>query len=144
MILEQLKSEITEAQKARNARLLGALRLMLAELNYAQVDYKAGVLPDEEIIKVLAKEAKKRRESIEIYEKAGDKARAEQEIYELALIEKYLPVLMSEEEVASEVEKIAISSGLKGGRLVGEVMKSLRGKAEGGLVLKVVNQNYAG
>jgi len=68
--------------------LLAALRLMLSELSYAQVDYKQGELPDEEVIKILTKEAKKRKEAFDIYEKVGEVVRADQEKYELSIIEK--------------------------------------------------------
>lgn len=143
MLYSQLKSEAVTAQKAGDTRLLNALRLLISELSYAQVDYKAGELPDEEVIKVLTKEAKKRKEAIEIYDKAGETARAEQEKYELTMIEKYLPELMGESEVEAEVAKIAAETGLTGGRLMGAVMGKLRGKADGGMINKIVMAKFS-
>lgn len=118
--------------------MLAALRLMLSELSYAQVDYKQGELPDEEVIKILTKEAKKRKEAFEIYEKVGETVRADQEKYELSIIEKYLPKLMGEAEIEAEIVKIAEETGLTGGRLMGAVMGKLRGKADGTVINKIV------
>lgn len=141
MLFEQIKTDITRAQKERNAVLLGVLRLLISELRYKEIDSQGG-LTDDLVIGVLQKEAKKRTESIEIYTKVGDKARAEAERYELEVINAYLPKMMSEEEVTMEVDKIAAESPLRGGQLVGVAMGKLRGKADGGLVAKIVNEKY--
>lgn len=130
--------------------MLGILKLILSELSYAQVDYKQAVpagrqgdLPDEEVIRVLRKEAKKRNDSIEIYEKVGETARADQEKYELDVIEKYLPTMMAEVDVEAEVAKIAKETGLTGGRLMGAVMGKLRGKADGSVINKIVLAKFS-
>ncbi|KKT72450.1 MAG: hypothetical protein UW68_C0037G0017 [Candidatus Collierbacteria bacterium GW2011_GWB1_44_6] len=142
MLYTKIKEDITAAQKAGDSRLVGALKLLSSELSYAQVDYKEGELPDEEVVRVLMKEAKKRRDSIEIYTKASSAERADQEKYELGIIEKYLPQMMSETEVAEVVDKTATETGLTGGKLMGAVMVKLRGKVEGSVVQKVVNEKY--
>jgi len=142
MLYAQLKSESVTAQKAGDRRTLEALRLILSELSYAKVESKTEDLPDEVVVRVLSKEAKKRKDSIEIYEKVGEKVRADQEKFELALIEKYLPTLMSEEEIETEVAKIASETGLTGGRLMGAVMGKLKGKADGGIINKIVMAKY--
>ena len=131
------------AQKAGDSRLLGVLRLIISELSYAQVDFKGGELPDEVVVKVLLKEAKKRKEAIEIYEKASATERADQEKYELSIIEKYLPKMMGETEVEKVVAETAIESGLRGGRLMGMVMGKLKGKVDGAVVQKIVMEKYA-
>ena len=123
--------------------MLGALKLLLSELSYAKVDGKSEELSDEEVVRVLGKEAKKRKDSIEIYEKIGDVARTDQEKYELALIEKYLPSMMAEADVEAEVAKIAAETGLTGGRLMGAVMGKLKGKADGGTINKIVSQKFS-
>ena len=143
MLYSQIKSDSLVAQKAGDAKLLGVLRLVLSELSYAQVDHREGDLPDEEVIKVLFREAKKRKEAIEIYEKAGDQGRAFQEKYELEIIGKYLPEMMGESEVMVEIDKVAEETGLRGGRLMGAVMGRLKGKADGALINRLVMQKYA-
>ena len=146
MLFEQIKTDVTRAQKERNAVLLGVLRLLVSELRYKEIPpvggQVSGELTDEVVIGVLQKEAKKRVESIEIYEKVGDKARADVERYELEVIGAYLPKMMTEKEVEIEVDKIAAGSPLRGGQLVGVVMGKLRGKTDGGLVAKIVNDKY--
>jgi len=123
--------------------LLGILKLLLSELSYAQVDYKQGELPDEEVVRVLRKEAKKRNDSIEIYEKVVETVRADQEKYELSIIGKYLPTMMAEADVEAEVAKIASETGLTGGRLMGAVMGKLKGKADGAVINKIVSQKFS-
>ncbi|MBI2326380.1 GatB/YqeY domain-containing protein [Candidatus Collierbacteria bacterium] len=146
MLFEQIKTDVTKAQKERNAVLLGVLRLLVSELRYKEIPpvggQVAGELTDEVVIGVLQKEAKKRIESIEIYEKVGDKARTDVESYELEVISAYLPKMMTEIEVEIEVDKIAAESPLRGGQLVGVVMGKLRGKADGGLVARIINERY--
>lgn len=139
MLYTQIKSDLTTAQKSGNTFLVGVLKLILSELSYAQVDFKSGELPDEKVVTVLMKEAKKRKDSIETYTKFNSPERAESEGKELEVIEKYLPQMMSEEELKVEVAKIAAETGLTGGKLMGAVMGKLRGKVDGSLVQKVVN-----
>jgi len=143
MLYSTIKEEMIAAQKAADTKLLGVLKLIFSELSYAQVDFKGGELPDEEVLRVLSKEAKKRKESIEIYEKAGDVDRSGQEKYELSVIEKYLPKMMEEAEVEKVIAETASETGLNGGRLMGAVMGKLRGKADGTIVQKIVNQKFA-
>lgn len=142
MLIEQIKLDLTKAQKERNARFLGVLRLLVSELNYKEID-SVGGLTDDLVIGVLQKEAKKRQESVEVYSKLGETARADQEKYELEVINAYLPKMMEEAEVVAEVDRIASGTPLRGGQLVGVVMGQLRGKADGGLVAKIINQKYS-
>ncbi|KKT40191.1 MAG: hypothetical protein UX47_C0006G0073 [Candidatus Collierbacteria bacterium GW2011_GWA2_46_26] len=123
--------------------MVGVLKLIVSELSYAQVDFKSGELPDGEVIRVLMKEAKKRKDSIEIYTKVDSPERAEEEKYELGVIEGYLPQMMSEDEVVAEVSKISNETGLTGGKLMGAVMGKLRGKADGSVVQKVVSEKFS-
>lgn len=140
-LFDQIKTDITKAQKERNAVLLGVLRLLVSELKYKEID-SVGGLTDDLVIGVLQKEAKKRQESIDIYTKVGDAARTDAEKYELEIINTYLPQMMGETEVEAEVDRIAAETPVRGGQLVGIVMGKLRGKADGGLVAKIVNQKY--
>lgn len=141
-LIDQIKTDLVKAQKEQNAKLLGCLRLLVSELNYKAID-AGGNLTDDLVVQVLQKEAKKRQESIDIYTKVGDSARADHEKYELEIINTYLPKMMSEAEVAAEVDKIAAETPLRGGQLVGVAMGKLRGKADGGLVARLVNEKYA-
>lgn len=140
-LFDQIKTDVTRAQKEHNSGLLNVLRLLVSELKYKEID-AAGSLTDDLVIGVLQKEAKKRQESIDIYTKVNDRARADAERYELEVINSYLPKMMNEAEVEAEVARIAAESPLRGGQLVGVVMGKLRGKADGSLVAKIVNAKY--
>src|SRR3989344_3752009 len=117
-LFDQIKTDVTRAQKERNSGLLNVLRLLVSELKYKEID-AAGNLTDDLVIGVLQKEAKKRQESIDIYAKVGDSARADAERYEFSVINGYLPQMMTEAEVEAEVDNIANTSPLRGGQLVG-------------------------
>lgn len=97
MLFEQIKTDITRAQKDRNAVLLGVLRLLISELRYKEIDSQ-GELTDEIVIGVLQKEAKKRVGSIEIYTRVNDAARADAERNELEIINSYLPKIVNEKQ----------------------------------------------
>ena len=142
MLYSQLKTESVTALKAGDSRLVNALKFIISELGYA-IDMRNGEPADEEVIRVLTKEAKKRKDAIEIYEKAGDVDRTDQEKYELNLIEKYLPAFMSEADVEAVVAATASETGLTGGRLMGAVMGKLKGKADGGVINKIVMANFS-
>jgi len=136
---DTIRQEMIAARKKGDSRLLGILRLLWSEIGYLAIDKEAS---DEEVMKLFKKEAKKRKDSIAIYQKVGDKARKEQEEYELEIILKYLPEEMSEEEIVRVVEEVVKGTNKRGGPLVGEVMKRLKGQADGQIVAKIVNQKY--
>jgi hypothetical protein len=141
MLYQQLKEEQLKAQKAQDVKYLGVIRLLTSELSYKAIENK-GEVSDAEAIAVLNKEAKKRVESIAMYEKYNDVARADQEKYELEIIKRYLPELMSEEEVLKIVDEVAKESGITGGRLIGLVSAKLKGKADGSVIARIVNEKY--
>lgn len=143
MLYQQLKEEQLKAQKAQERKYLGVIRLLTSELSYKAIENK-GEVSDAEAIAVLNKEAKKRVESIAMYEKYNDSARADQEKYELEIIKRYLPELMGEEEVSRIVDEVAAESGVTGGRLIGLVSAKLKGKADGGMIAKIVSLKYKG
>ncbi len=140
MLYETIQANLVTAMKARDVRLVGLLRMLVSQLKYKMIDGGLEKLDDEMVVAVLRTEVNKRKESIEIFEKAGDVARSEQEKYELDEIEKYLPKLMDEAEVEGEVRAMAQESGKTGGQLIGLVMGKLKGKADGGMVARLVSR----
>lgn len=138
-LLVTLQDEMKTAMKARDQARVDALRFIISAIKYAMVDEPD--LDDGGIVAVLTKEAKKRRESIVAYTEAGRSELADKEKYELTLIEGYLPKMMSEEEVrgklAAMVEQFA---GKNMGEAMKIAMKEVGGKAEGGVVAKVVRE----
>jgi len=141
-LLDQLTGEMKTAMKAGDKRRLGVVRMLISAIRYAEIDTPE--MTDEAIIAVLSKEAKKRRESIVAYREAGRDEQLEQEEYELALIEEYLPKMMEESEVRVEVKRILDNAGEidNFGMVMNLVMKELKGKADGGVVSKIVKEEY--
>lgn len=132
---ETIKKDLFDAQKVADVKKVAILKLLWSEIGYLTVDKKGD---DEGVLSMLKREARKRKDAILIYEKAGDENRRENERYELKVIEGYLPEEMGEKEIKKVVEQVTKETGLTGGQLIGVVMKKLSGRADGKLVAKVV------
>jgi len=143
---DRIKSDITEAMKAREEAKLSTLRMVLSALQNAEVaGDEAIVLTDDQAIAVLRSEAKKRAESAQIYADAGRTDAATKERAEQAIIEAYLPAAMSNEDVAKIVaEEVAnaAAAGATGGKAMGAVVKAVRERvgasADGGKIAALV------
>jgi uncharacterized protein YqeY len=143
---DRIKSDITEAMKAREEAKLSTLRMVLSALQNAEVaGDEAIVLTDDQTIAVLRSEAKKRAESAQIYADAGRTDAATKERAEQAIIEAYLPAAMSDEDVAKIVaEEVAnaAAAGATGGKAMGAVVKAVRERvgasADGGKIAALV------
>jgi len=141
-----LQADLTVATKASDKVTLGTLRMALAAVTNEEVSGKeARELSDAEIITVLSKEAKKRRESIEAYNAAGRQDLADIEAAELAVLDKYLPAALTAAELESLIATAvaeAKAAGLEGMKAMGAVMKTLQpqisGRADGGAVSAAV------
>jgi uncharacterized protein YqeY len=143
---DQLKADLTEAMKAHDEATRDTLRMVLAAIANAEVaGDEAVVLTDEQALGVVRSEAKKRQEAAQIYRDAGRTELADKESAELAIIERYLPAAMSDEDlgkiIAEEVAKAA-SSGATGGKAMGAVVKAVRervgSQADGGKIAALV------
>lgn len=133
---ERIKSDISEAMKARDELRLSTLRMVLSAIQNAEVaGDEAIVLSDDQALAVLRAEAKKRAESAQIYADAGRADAATKERAECAVIEAYLPAAMSDDDVAKivaeEVAKAA-ASGATGGKAMGAVVKGVRERVGSG------------
>ena len=146
---EQLQSDLTAAMRARDQVGAGTLRMALTAVTNEEV---AGTehrdLTDDDVLKVLTKEAKKRREAATAYSGAGRAELAAQEEAELAVLEGYLPKQLSDEELDGIVREAVASSGASGMPQMGLAMKAanaaVAGRAEGGRVAAVVRKVLAG
>lgn len=144
-IQEQIKDEMKDAMKAKDQIKLTVTRSLIASfVNEMVAKGKTPQEPinDEDALKVITKAAKQRKDSIEQFEKGGRPELAESEKLELAILEKYLPTLMSEDEVKSvvlaKIKELSIVDKKDMGKLMSAIMQELKGKADGGLVKKVV------
>ena len=117
--------------------MLDSLRMALAAITNAEVaGDTAKELSDDETLKVVAKEAKKRKEAIEAYQGAGREDLAAKESAELVVLEAYLPAQLSDEEIAAIVDAVVAETGASGMQQMGQVMKGVQeqvaGRADGG------------
>ena len=140
---ETLQADLTEAIRSRDELKSGTIRMLLAAIQVEEVAGKeARVLKDDEIIKVLSREAKKRREAVDAFKDAGRADKAEQEAKEGEVILKYLPAQLSEEEIKKIVADAIAETGANSPQQMGQVMKIVQpkvaGKADGAMVSSLV------
>ena len=147
---DRLRTDLTSAMKARDKARAGTLRMVMASITEAEVAGKeAKELTDDEIITILTREAKKRREAATAFAEGGRTESAEKETAEAAVITEYLPAQLSAEEIADLVSKAIAQSGAaeEGMRAMGKVMGILtpqtKGKADGGAVAAEVRKQLA-
>ena len=137
-IRKDLEQSIRQGDKAR----CSVLRLVLASMRNTEIAQQK-TLDDPNILGVIAKEAKQRRESIDAFEKGNRQDLVSQEKAELVILLEYLPEQMSREEIVAEVHKVISELGATGpkdkGRVMSQLMPQLKGRAEGQEVNAVVS-----
>jgi len=128
--LDQLTSDLTTAMKARDSGRTGILRQIIGAVRF---EAKAGTvekeLSEDDVLKILAREVKKRRDSAQIYTDAGAPERAATETAEADLIETYLPAQLSDEELQALVTSVIADVGATSVRDMGAVMKEASARA---------------
>jgi uncharacterized protein YqeY len=146
---EKLQNDLTAAMRARDEVRSGTIRMVLTAIKNEEVAGKeARQLSDAEVITVLSREAKKRREAAEAYEQAGAADRAANEKAEGSIIAEYLPAQLSEQEIKELIAAAIAETGAAGPQQMGLVMKSIQpkiaGKADGGVVSSLVKAALSG
>ncbi|HDQ22803.1 MAG TPA: GatB/YqeY domain-containing protein [Candidatus Uhrbacteria bacterium] len=143
-LYSQIENDFQQAFKERKEDEISTLRLFLAALKNERIK-KMADLTEEDIIKVLKSEMKKRKESISEYEKADRQELADKEKKELAILEKYQPKQLSEDEVRTKVKEILASLAERDnlGKVMGQVMAELKNQADGNLIRKIVEEEIS-
>jgi hypothetical protein len=143
----KIREDLKQAQLAKDELKVGTLRLLISELTYAKVAKSVDTLSDEDIISVIQKEAKKRKESIESFRKGDREELAKREEAELGVLETYLPEQISDEEltkvVAESINKLGASGMADMGKVIGMVMGQVGAKAEGARVSALVKERLS-
>lgn len=146
-LLDKLQEDMKQSMKARDEVRLSTIRLLRSSVSYAKIE-KGSELTDDEVIEVLSREAKKRRESVEAAEKVGRDDVAQRESAELKVIEEYLPKQMDEGEIEAVVREVIAEVGATDmkdkGKVMGPLMQRVKGKADGRLVNSVVEKVLRG
>ena len=147
MLRDSVPDDMRAAMKAREPLTVSTLRMLMAAMKNAQVE--AGhELDDDEVIAVIGKEAKRRKESIEAYTDASRPDLADKEAAELVILEAYLPEQLGEDELAALVEAAIAEAGATEARQMGAVMKivmaKVAGRADGSAVSALVKARLSG
>jgi len=143
---ERLIDDMKAALKAGDALRLSVIRLLRSELRNMEIA-KGAPLTDDEIIQGVVREAKRRREAIEQFQKAGRADLVEKEMAELKVLSQYLPEQLDEAEIvgiAQEViSELQATSKADKGKIMGALMQRVRGRADGRLVNQIVDRLLA-
>ena len=141
MLTDDVQAAMYVAMKERRGGEAAALRLALSALKSAAIEARHD-LSDEEAVAVLQREARKRREAEQAYREAGRTERADQEAFELEVLGRYLPAAMDPAELAGLVDEAVTATGASGpkdlGRIMGQVMPKVKGRADGNEVRRLV------
>lgn len=128
----KLRDDLTEAIRSKNELRSSTLRMVLTAITNEEVSGKeARVLTDAEVITVLTREAKKRKEAAEAFDQGGAQDRAERERQEGQVIAEYLPTPLTQDELMSLIDEAIASTGASGPSGMGLVMKHLQAKVAG-------------
>jgi uncharacterized protein YqeY len=128
---QRVTDELKSSMMARQAVRTGTLRMLKAALGYAQIEKKTETLSDADVMAVIQREAKKRRDSIEEFEKAGRAEMAANEKAELEVLSEFLPKALSAEELESLVRAVIAEVGATSKKDMGLVMKAAQAKIDG-------------
>lgn len=154
---EKIQGDFKEAFKAREEIKVSVLKMLNAAIANAEIEKRTKLskvgesdietksrLNDDEIIQVLSREAKKRKEAVEAYEKSGRTESAEKEKEELKILSSYLPEQLSEDEIRAMAKKAIEQAGALGakdfGKVMGVLSKETKGRADGAVISRIVKE----
>ena len=146
MITDTIKKQIIDAMKSKDELRVSTLKLLSSAL-HNEVIKKQADLTNEEEIEIVRKEAKKRKDAIDIYEKVSAKDRADKEKKELEILQEFLPEELSEEILTRMVDEAIKETGASSvadiGKVIGAVMKKAEGQADGKTVSELVKRKFS-
>jgi uncharacterized protein YqeY len=149
MLKERIEQDLKKAMLGGDKQRVSTLRIIKSAMLYEEVakGKRESGLSDEEITNLLSREAKKRQETAELYQKSREGERAEAELAEKAIIEVYLPKQLSDDELINVVEecikRIGASSMQDMGHVIADVKQQVYGSADGGRIARFVKERLA-
>ncbi|WP_154124703.1 GatB/YqeY domain-containing protein [Grimontia hollisae] len=145
-LIERLKDEQKTAMKAKDKARLGTIRLIMAAIKQQEIDSQK-TLTEDDVLAVLTKMVKQRRDSVAQYQSAGRDDLADVELAEIAVLEEFMPKPLSDEEVDALVKEAIATSGAGSMQDMGKVMAVLKpqvqGRADMGKISQLVKANLA-
>lgn len=149
-MVDRIQSDLKQAQLAKDEVKVSTLRLLLSEIHNAEIAKSgppAGGLSDQDILSVIQKEVKKRKEAAAAFRSGGREDSATKEESESLILEGYLPAQISNEELTKIVEdtinEVGTTSPQDMGKVMGAVMGKVKGRADGGMVSALVKEKLA-
>ena len=143
-ITEKIEKDLIQAMKARKEVELSVLRMMRSAMKYAEIAKRPDLFEDQDVIKVLRSEIKKRQEAIVEYQKGNRSDLVSKDTADIAVIKRYLPPELSDEELKKIIQKVIDASGAISqkdfGRVMGAAMKEIGQKADGTRVGQLVKE----
>ena len=138
-LLKSITNEMYSSMKSGDKEKANTLRTLISKLKDQQIKLREDI-SDEETLKVIKTLVKQRKESAEIYSKAGRQELAKKENFEISILDKYLPKLMSDEDVLSLIKKIVNETNAKNLSDIGKVMPLVMQRGEGKVDGKIANR----
>ncbi|WP_275096316.1 GatB/YqeY domain-containing protein [Sedimenticola hydrogenitrophicus] len=143
MLKQRIQDDMKSAMKGGDKPRLGVIRLLMAAIKQREVDERIE-LDDAQILAVLDKMVKQRRDSINQYEQAGRPELAEQEAFEITVLQGYLPEALSEAEIAAMIREAIQATGAESvrdmGKVMGQLKPKMQGRADMGAVSALIKQ----
>ncbi len=148
MLIEKITKDYLQARKERDALRISVLSMLKSSVKYLEIENREKPLTDEDVVALIKREIKKHEESIEMY-KAGEREDlVHKEEAELKILKEYLPEGLNEEQVRNIIKNTVNKLNAKGekdfGRVMKEIMPLLKGKADGSLIKKIVEEILKG
>jgi hypothetical protein len=146
MLAKKIKKQIVEAMKAGDKLRMSTLKLLSSAIHNAQIK-KQEDLSKEEELEIVRREAKKRKDAIDAYKKAGADERADKEKEELVILQEYLPKDLTNEEIENIVDDVISSMGATSmedmGKVIGAALGKCKGQADGKIVSEIVRSKLS-
>jgi len=140
---QRLLDDMKEALRAKDRIRLNTIRMVRGQIQNREIE-RGGELSDDEVLQVLSKAEKARKEAIELYRRGNREDLATQEEAELAVIRSYMPEPLSEDDLRALVGKVVVEVGAEGmrdmGKVMGAIMPKVRGRADGQIVNRLVRE----
>jgi uncharacterized protein len=144
MLNDQISEDLKNAMKNKEEKTLSAVRMLKAAMQLKMIDKKVKILADEDILDIIQKQVKQRKDSIVEFQKGGRQDLIDKEQGEINILQKYLPQQMSYEEIKKITQEVIAATGATSKADIGKVMKELmpkvKGKADGREVNKAVSE----
>lgn len=142
-LIDRINDDMKQAMKDKDKFKLSVIRMVRSAIKYVEIEQRS-TLSDEQVIDVLTREVKQRRDSLEEFQKANRQDLSENVEKEIEILQTYLPEQLSEEELKNIIEQVVQEVGASNksdmGKVMGAVMPKVKGRADGKLINKLVQE----